>query len=75
MNAGLVERYRKPPKYKLRGRPTTVKQAAERLGIPEGTLYSHLHNHRCGLAAAVAYYERKRQRRAEKEILEIIRGK
>ena len=61
--------------HKVAGRMMTRDQAAEALGIPVGTLDSHMHNHRCGLGAAWRYYTRKRARRAEKRILEIINGK
>ena len=50
----------------------TKREVAEALGMPIGTLDSYMHNHRCGLDAAWRYYTRKRERRAEKQILEII---
>jgi transposase len=75
VNAGRIKLHMgRPTKYKLRGRPVKVRQVAEKLGVPVGTLYSHMHYHRCGLDATVSYYERKRQRQAEKRILEIING-
>lgn len=75
VNAGRMQQHiGRPPKHKYKGRPAHVTQVAKRLGIPAGTLYSHLHNHRGGLDAAVKYYEAKRQKRAEAEILRIING-
>lgn len=46
--------------------------ATARLGLGKRTLYEYRRYHRCSLAAAVAYYEAKRQKRAEAEILRII---
>lgn len=58
----------------VHGEWMTEAEAAEALGMPIGTLDSYMHNHRCGLAAAFRHYSEKRQREAEKKILEIIRG-
>lgn len=76
VNAGLIRLHNgQPPKHKLRGRTMPVREAAEMLGIPAGTLYSNMSLYSCELDAAYRYYNEKRQRKAEKKILEIIRGK
>lgn len=64
----------RPLKYRINGRPVRIPEIASRLGVPTGTIYSHMTLHRCGLKATIQYYVAKRQREAEKKILEIIRG-
>ena len=74
VNAGLIKlhRGRSAKVHRVGGKRMTRNQAAEALGIKVGTLDSYMSIHRCGVAAACAYYERKRRREAEKRILEII---
>ena len=73
VNAGRIKLHtRMPPKYKLRGRPIHVRKVAEKLGVPVGTLYSHMSIHRCGLDAAVKYYEERARQRAVQEIMAVI---
>ena len=77
VKAGRIKRWmgRPPVVHRVGGRRMTKREAAEELEMPVGTLDSYMHNHRCGLAAAHRHYSEKRQRQAEKKILEIIRGK
>ena len=77
VRAGRVKRWngRQTTRHRVDGHMMSRNEAAEALHMPVGTLDSYMHNHRCGLAAAYRHYSEKRQRQAEKKILEIIRGK
>ena len=70
----IKPQYGRKEKLTLKGRPAYATKVAKKLGIPVGSLYSHMHNHKCGLDGAVRYYEAKRQKKAEQEILRIING-
>ena len=75
LNKGWIKpKYGRREKLTLKGRPAYATKVAKKLGMPVNTLYSHMHNHKCGLDATVRYYEQKQKRRAEKEILKIING-
>lgn len=58
--------------YRVGGRMMTVAEAAERLGVSSNAIHVHMHKHKVGLAGAVRYYERKKQRAAEQAILKIL---
>lgn len=66
---------RKPVKHWVKGRQMTVKQAAEATGVSVQRLYNYTCVHQCSLDAAVRNISKKRQERAERKILKIIRGK
>lgn len=76
VRAGRLKRWMGRPtvRHRVGGRRMSRNEATEALHMPVGTLDSYMHNHRCGLDAAYKHYSEKRQREAEKKILEIIRG-
>ena len=80
VKAGLRDGRRgmKPARHWVRGKKMTVKEAAEALGVKEGTLRAYLRYHGCSLDAACRFYRKRRENRekreAVKEILRIING-
>lgn len=65
---------RKPARHRCAGKLRTVKQAAEALGCSDANLYNLMYYHGCTLDEAWRRVERVRMRRAERRILEIIKG-
>lgn len=73
--SGAVLRGGKSPVQHRVGRKTmTCAEAAEMLGVNVQTLRTYMCTHRATLAQAIRYYEAKKQRKAEKELLKILMG-
>jgi predicted transcriptional regulator len=79
--AEAVEAYRSgtvkigghPPKlHRVGRRMMTQAEAAEMLGINVNAVRMYMSKHRATLAQTIRYYEAKKQRKAEKDILNIL---
>ena len=66
---------RKPVEHRVQGRQTTVREAAEKLGVSVNAVRLYMSKHKVGLAATIRHYEKLKTKRAEKAILDIIWGK
>ena len=58
--------------HKVNGRPMTVAQAAERLGVQVQVIRNMMSRKKWSLATAVRYYEKKKRQKAEKAIMNIL---
>lgn len=65
---------RAPGRFRVNGKLMTIAEAAEALGVTRHVLDCHMSRHRCGLARAYRDIETRRTRRAEREILRILKG-
>ena len=73
--SGAVKRGGSLPKeHRVGGRTMTTFQAAEKLGVSVNAIRRQMNKRKASLAATIRYYERRKQRKAEKEILEILKG-
>ena len=63
---------RKPILHRVGRRMMTVDEAARRLGVSANAVHLHMRKHGVGLATAIRYYEKRKLRLAEKEILGIL---
>ena len=71
--SGEVRHYGKQPKqHRVGGKLMTMREAAEMVGVSYVAMQLYTYKHRCSVAKAVKYYEAKKQRRAEREILRIM---
>lgn len=66
---------KKPEVHRVAGRQMTVRQAAERYGTTVNALHQAMSKHCCSLDAAVKRLEARRARKAEKAILDILKGR
>ena len=60
--------------HRVGRREMTTEEAAAQLGVTAGCIRTHMYKHKASLAQTIRYYERKKQKKAEKEILRILRG-
>lgn len=58
--------------HRVNGRPMTVAQAAEKCGVAVEAIRNRMSRKKCSLAACVNYYEKKKRRKAEKAIMNIL---
>lgn len=71
--SGEVKHYGTLPKqHRVGGKMMTMREAAEMVGVSYDAMQLYVYKHRCSVAKAVKYYEAKKQRRAEREILGIL---
>ena len=71
--SGEVRHYGKQPKqHRVAGKLMTMREAAEMVGVSYAAMQLYVYKHRCSVARAVKYYEAKKKRRAEREILRIL---
>lgn len=72
--SGEVVRHRgKPPKqHRVGGKLMTMREAAGMVGCSYYAMQLYVYKHRCSLGKAVKYYEAKKKRRAERELLRIL---
>ena len=71
--SGEVRHYgRQPKQHRVAGKLMTMREAAEMVGVSYDAMQLYTYKHRCSVARAVKYYEAKKQRRAEREILRIM---
>lgn len=75
INAGIRKRHRGgiPLRHKVHGVWITEYEAAEKYRTKCGTLRAYRYKHGCSLDTAVRKLEARRQRRAEKTILNILK--
>lgn len=72
--SGAVRHGGHPPRlHRVGRRMMTQAEAAEMLGVSYAAIQLYTYKHKCSVAKAVKYYEAKKQRRAEREILRILR--
>lgn len=71
--SGAVVRGGTAPKlHRVGGKMMTAAQAAEMLGIDVLCLRLHMSRHGASLAQTIKYYQKKKQKKAEKDILNIL---
>lgn len=71
--SGEVRKRGKLPKqHRVAGKLMTVREAAEMVGVSYSAMQLYVYKHRCSVAQAVKYYEAKKRRKAEKDILNIL---
>lgn len=71
--SGAVKHGGHPPRlHRVGRRMMTQAEAAEMLGIDVNTVRCHMSKHKATLAQTIRYYEAKKQRKAEKDILNIL---
>lgn len=63
---------KQPKQHKVGGKLMTMQEAAEMVGVSYAAMQLYTYKHRCSVAKAVKYYEAKKKRRAEQEILRIL---
>lgn len=61
-----------PKQHRVGGKLMTMREAADMLGVSYAAMQLYVYKHRCSVARAVKYYEAKKKRRAEREILRIL---
>ena len=72
--SGLVKHGGKPPvQHRVGSRTMTTFEAADKLGISVLALRLHMSRKKASLASTIRYYERRKQRKAEKAILDILK--
>ena len=70
---GLVKHDgREPVQHRVGGRTMTTFEAAEKLGINVLALRLHMSRHKASLASTIRYYEQRKRKKAEKDILAIL---
>ena len=60
--------------HRVGRRQMTVAEAAAQLGVSRNAVRMHMYKHKHSLAATIRWYERRKVRQAEREILKILRG-
>jgi len=60
--------------HRVGNKTVTVFDAAEKLGVSVNAIRLHMYRHKVGLAATIRYYEQRKLKKAEKNILAILRG-
>ena len=65
-------RGKQPKRHRVAGKLMTMREAAEMVGVSYAAMQLYTYKHRCSLAKAVKYYETRKRRRAEKDILTIL---
>ena len=71
--SGEVKHYEKQPKqHRVAGKLMTMREAGEMVGVNYSAMQLYVYKHRCSVARAVKYYEAKKRRKAEREILGIL---
>jgi hypothetical protein len=63
---------KKPKQHKVGRKTMTTFEAAEMLGINVITLRLYMSRHKASLAQAIRFYEKKKLKQAEKDILAIL---
>jgi hypothetical protein len=67
-------RGKEPEKHLVNGKKMTVREAAEKYGTTANALRQTMSSHRCSLNAAVKRLEDRRIRKAQRDIMEILKG-
>lgn len=77
VGAGEIPRWpgRVPKRHRVNGRLMTVGEAAAALGIRRKLLDCHMSRNRCSLAETYRAMDARRTRKAEREIMKILKGK
>ena len=72
--SGAVVRHRgkKPKQHMVGGKLMTMREAAGMVGVSYYAMQLYVYKHRCSVGRAVKYYEAKKKRRAERELLQIL---
>lgn len=71
--SGAVRHGGHPPRlHRVGRRMMTTAEAAEMLGINVNAVRMHMSKHKATLAQTIKYYEAKKRRKAEKDILNIL---
>lgn len=65
-------RGKQPKQHRVAGKLMTMREAAEMVGVSYSAMQLYTYKHKCSLAKAVKYYETRKQRKAEKDILNIL---
>ena len=63
---------RKPVDHRVKNTTMTAQEAAEKLGVSVNAVRVHMHKHKASLAATIRYYEKRKIKQAEKDILAIL---
>jgi transposase len=66
------QRGRVAVQYYVGRKPMTIQDAADMLGVSRNCIQLYMHRHRCSLARAVKFYDAKKRKRAEHEIMKIL---
>lgn len=61
-----------PVQHKVGYKAMTVAEAAEKLGVSRNAIAIHMYRKKASLAATIRYYERRKLKQAEKDILSIL---
>lgn len=64
-----------PKLHRVGGKQMTTIEAAEMLGIDVLALRLHMSRHKASLASTIRYYEKRKMKKAEKDILAILMGR
>lgn len=71
--SGAVRHGRHPPRlHRVGRRMMTQAEAAEMLGVTLNAVRMHMSKHKATLAQTIKYYETRKRRKAEKDILNIL---
>ena len=63
---------RPPVEHRVGKQTMTTFEAAEKLGVKVEAIRLHMHKHKASLAATIRYYEKRKLKKAEKDILAIL---
>lgn len=58
--------------HRVNGKTMTVPEAADKLGVSLHAIYMHMSRHKASLASTIRYYEKRKLKKAEKDILAIL---
>ena len=61
-----------PVQHRVGNRTMTTFEAAEKLGVSVDAIRLHMYKHKTSLAATIRYYEKRKIKQAEKDILAIL---
>ena len=62
----------KPVQHRVGNKTMTTFEAAEKLGVSVNAVRLHMYKHKASLAATIRYYEKRKLKKAEKDILAIL---
>ena len=65
----------KATRHRVGRQMMTAAEAAEALGVSVNAVWLHMYKHKASLAATIRYYERRKVKQAEKDILAILMGR
>ena len=66
---------RSPKRHRVAGKRRTANETAAALGISTKLLYAYMSYHKCNMDEAFERIQARHLRRAERQILDILRGK